>query len=249
MRFAVISDIHGNLRAFEAVLRTVDSLDVDDIYNLGDSIYGPLQPAETADLLIERKIKSVLGNQDRILLPGQEDSGSQSLEFTVAKLEERHFKWLKTLSPVIEINDDITMFHGSPESDMEYLLCKVTADGLGERTEKELSKMLKHIKSRVILCGHDHYPRHVQLSDGRHIINPGSVGCPAFSDDVPYAHAVENESPDASFAVVTMNGSNNEVEFLKVAYDWQSAAEEAEKNGRPDWVDWLQGYDSGEECR
>ena len=68
MRFAAIADVHGNLAALEAVLDDIASLGIDDIVGLGDHLSGPLEPAQTADMLIARNIPSISGDQDRRLV-------------------------------------------------------------------------------------------------------------------------------------------------------------------------------------
>ncbi|MFJ5765670.1 metallophosphoesterase family protein [Lysinibacillus sp. NPDC093210] len=68
MKIAVIADIHGNKDALQAVLMDIHRRGIETIYNLGDSLYGPLFPIETYDLLVESKVKSIMGNCDRMLL-------------------------------------------------------------------------------------------------------------------------------------------------------------------------------------
>ena len=75
---AVIADIHGNRWALEAVLQDIDRRGIQQIVNLGDHLTGPLDPAGTADLLIEHGMLSVCGNDDRMLSsPRQELTSSQ----------------------------------------------------------------------------------------------------------------------------------------------------------------------------
>ena len=68
MKLAVISDIHGNLTALEAVLADIATQGVDQTVNLGDILSGPLQPAETADLLMARNFTTIRGNHERQVL-------------------------------------------------------------------------------------------------------------------------------------------------------------------------------------
>jgi len=68
---AVIADIHGNRWALEAVLQDIDRRGIPQTVNLGDHLTGPLDPAGTADLLIERDMLSMCGNDDRVLLLNQ----------------------------------------------------------------------------------------------------------------------------------------------------------------------------------
>ncbi len=67
-RIAVISDIHGNVWALDAVLEDISERNVGCIVNLGDSVYGPLMPTETAEMVLSRGITSVRGNEDRLIV-------------------------------------------------------------------------------------------------------------------------------------------------------------------------------------
>ncbi len=86
------------------------------------------------------------------------------------------------------------------------------------------------------MYGHDHLPALLRLPDGRLLVNPGSVGLPAYRDDLPFPHAMEAGSPHARYAIVVPSPAGWAVEHVAVAYDWQSAMATAAKNGRPDWA-------------
>ena len=237
---AVLSDIHGNRGALEAVLEDIDQRGIVNIVNLGDCLYGPLDPAGTADILIERAIPTVRGNEDHILIELPEDANnSPSLEFTKNSLRSNHIDWLESLPGTATACDEFFLIHGTPESDTEYLLSEVTSSGVHLRDTAELTTRLLGIDQAVILCGHDHIPRTVSLLDGKLIVNPGSVGCPAYADHHPYPHVMENGSPHARYAILTKNRENWQVEHIALSYDWKSAAETAARNNRPDWNEWL----------
>ena len=76
LSLAVIADIHGNRWALEAVLQDIDRRGIQQIVNLGDHLTGPLDPAGTADLLIERDMLSICGNDDRVLFSAAEELSS-----------------------------------------------------------------------------------------------------------------------------------------------------------------------------
>ena len=84
MRLAVISDIHGNVRALEAVLKDITTRGVDDIVNLGDWVAGPLWPRETFELLAGLGIPSVRGNHDRWATDRPDDKMPPAPETTFA---------------------------------------------------------------------------------------------------------------------------------------------------------------------
>ena len=88
----------------------------------------------------------------------------------------------------------------------------------------------------LILCGHTHLPRSARLDDGRLIVNPGSVGLQAYSDDRPFFHLMETGTPHAKYAIVEKIDGNWVSEHISVCYDWESAAAMAEANGRSDWI-------------
>ncbi|MBN2134450.1 MAG: metallophosphoesterase family protein [Acidobacteria bacterium] len=240
MRIALVSDIHSNNLALEAVLDDLSGKNIEKILDMGDSLYGPIDPASTYDLLIESHVISVSGNQDYMLVyPTEEVEHSPSYKFTISKLEDEHFKWLSKLKLVEYPDDDIIMFHGTPDSDSIYLLREIDERGAHLSTPKNIEKKLVGIKQKIILCGHDHMPQVVTLDDGRTIINPGSVGCPAYDDTLPFPHSMNSGSPHAKYTIIEMTRDGVRVEMIQVPYDYRKAAEIARANGRDDWYRWL----------
>ncbi|WP_253201235.1 metallophosphoesterase family protein [Sphingomonas quercus] len=133
------------------------------------------------------------------------------------------------------LSDDVLLVHGTPDSELEYFLETVTEDGLREATREEAEQRAGSANAAVILCGHTHVQRVMTLDDGRMIVNPGSVGLPAYEDDRPYPHLVESGSPHARYAVLSKEMGRWAAELLSVEYDWEQAARDAEVNGRLDW--------------
>lgn len=86
----------------------------------------------------------------------------------------------------------------------------------------------------LLLCGHTHLQRMMRLPTGATVVNPGSVGWPAYDDDQPYPHVMEAGTAHARYAVVDNGTGRWEVDFRAVTYDWGHAAAVAEGNGRPD---------------
>ena len=239
-QIAVLSDIHGNLPALEAVLADIERRGITRIVNLGDSLYGPLEPGQTADLLIKLNLPTVRGNEDRILLfPPSDSSESPSLEYTVRSLTGDHFLWLVSLPVTTEAFDDCFMFHGSPNQDDRCLMSEVTGRGAIPRAIDALAAELNGIRQSLILCGHDHTPRICRLPDGKVIVNPGSVGLQAFVHGSPPRHVVETGSPHARYAVVEKVDDAWQAEIIRVAYDWNRASDLAAARGRPGWAVWL----------
>jgi len=240
LNLAVIADIHGNRWALEAVLDNLALWGVEQIIDLGDSVYGPLDPAGTAQILIDRRIRSVRGNQDRIIIdrPARE-ADNPTLAYVRRSLERDHIDWLAALEPTAVIENTILACHGTPWDDDAYLLEEVSDRGVRARTASELDALLAAQEQKAIVCGHSHSPRTVYLPGGRLAANPGSVGLPAYTDETPHPHAMENGTPHARYCKVLANDEGIWVENFAVPYDWEAAAERAIANGRPDWAEWL----------
>lgn len=237
---AVISDIHGNSFALREVLKDIDARGITNIVNLGDSLYGPIDPAGTADLIIERNITSVIGNEDRILIEDTNGGDhSPSLQFTMDQLKKYHFDWLGSLTKTKIVFNKLIMFHGTFENDSEYLLNNIYNSRLILKSKDEIKNATVQIEQEVILCGHDHTPNIIYLDNGKLILNPGSVGCPAYYDETDPPHAVETGSPFARYSIIYRNDSGWQVNNIALIYNWDAAARIALKNGRPDWVKFL----------
>jgi len=237
---AVLSDIHGNRWALEAVLDDIRHRDICAMVNLGDCLYGPLDPRGTVQILMQLNMPTVCGNEDRIILdtPGQHPD-SPSLPFVQANLKQEHLFWLAELPMSATAFEDFFLCHGSPANDSDYLLREVTASGCRMLGTAEIAARLETIAQPITCCGHDHLPASLRLPGGRHVINPGSVGLPAYRDDHPFPHAMENGSPHARYTVVKHSRNGLSIENIAIPYDWQSAAAIAVKNGRPDWAECL----------
>jgi putative phosphoesterase len=248
MRIAVVADIHGNVRALRAVMDDIKQIAPDTVVNLGDCVSGPLEAAETADVLMSLAWTTIRGNHDRWLLEKTPETMGRSDAAAFAELKNHHHAWLSTLEETATI-EDIFLCHGTPGSDTTYLLETVERDG-GVRlaTEAEVSRRLGSEHAPVILCGHTHVPRIVRFSDGRTVINPGSVGLQAFSDLEPFNHSTETGAPHARYAVLERAKAADpwRTSFRIVPYDWDAAAACATAKGREDWAHALRtGYAAG----
>ncbi len=236
MKIAVLSDIHGNIAALDAVLADARARGVDRIVNLGDICSGGLFPRETADRLMPLDLPTVRGNHERQVLAGAPDRMGPSDAFAAATLRADQLAWLAALPATLRLSDDVLLVHGTPDSDLAYFLETVTEQGLRAATDAEVVERAGAVDARVILCGHTHVPRIVSLADGRLIVNPGSVGLPAYADDLPFPHRIETGSPHARYAVVTDRGGRWSAALLAIAYDWDGAARDAQAHGRDDWA-------------
>jgi predicted phosphodiesterase len=235
MRIAAISDVHGNLPALDAVLEDVADRSVDLVVNLGDLLSGGVQPRDTADRLMELDLPTVRGNHERQLMTFPRERMGLSDRLAHDTITDRHREWLATLTLTLAPAPGVLAFHGSPTDDLVYLLETVDPDGARPATEAEVVERLgTAVDETLLLCGHTHLQRSMRVATGALVVNPGSVGWPAYSDDHPHPHVMEAGTPHARYAVVDDRGGAWAVEFRSIAYDWERAAAIADANGRPD---------------
>ncbi len=227
-QYAIISDIHGNAGAFIAVLADIKSRGITTIINLGDFFFGALQPEKVANLLRQNPMTCITGNTDREILENTDKEGMPRVK---ADLSTQSINWLKSLPKTASIDNLIFACHGTPESDDEYLLEKVTQHGVFVYNDEDLIEKIKNIKERIILCGHSHVNRVIYLSNGKMIVNPGSVGLPAYLGNAEYRFAMESMTPHAKYAIITADGDAINVEQVNCTYDWNEAAKIARENG------------------
>ncbi|GGP22480.1 metallophosphoesterase family protein [Silvimonas iriomotensis] len=239
MRFALVSDIHGNLPALDAVLVDAHSRGISTIVNLGDSLSGPLWPQETAEFLMRQRWVQLAGNHERQLLavdPANPERSSPSDSYARSKVSDDVLAWLAKLPGVAWLGPAVFLCHGTPTSDLTYFLETVEPGGVRLAHADEISERLGGMDAQVIACGHTHHPRIVCTADGKLIVNPGSVGLPAYDDDHPYPHVIETGAPFARYAICEQCEGQWFAELLAVPYDYQRAVAQAQANGRPDWA-------------
>ena len=229
MRLAIISDVHGNRHALDAVLADIAQRGADAVLNLGDLVSGPLDPAGTLDLLLERSFPTIAGNHDRYLLERSAEQLDPVDTFISARLGPRHFDYLRSLPRTRDIEGEVFMCHGTPTSDVDPWL-----DGWrnGRNSvlpdEAAVTAIAAGLDFPVLLCGHTHVSRIVRLRDGRLIVNPGAVG-------LQFYHG----APDARYALIERRGGKWSASLRAVAYDHDAAARQAVENGFPAWTEAL----------
>lgn len=235
MRIAALADVHGNLRALEAVIRDLQTQSPDLVVNLGDHVSGPLEADATCDLLMaQARWIQIRGNHDRQVT--SESPAGLSDAAAHRQLNESHLRWLRHLPTVAAPAPGILLCHGTPESDREYLLEEVSASGVSLATHDAV-RALTGANEGLVLCGHSHVPRFIQLHDGTVCANPGSVGLQAYSDpDHRFPHCMENGSPHARYMVLDRQTQGWTATLRIVQYDWNAAAATARENNRPDWA-------------
>jgi predicted phosphodiesterase len=236
MRLAVVSDIHGNLHALEAVLADLCAQAPDLTLNLGDHLSGPLQAAATADLLMaQRDWVQIRGNHDRQMIEQESDAMGLSDRAAHEQATDAHRAWLRSL-PVVTVADDVLLCHGTPERDDEYLLEDVSTSGARLASREEIRSRIDP-KTKVVVCGHSHIPRFVQVDDDTVAVNAGSVGLQAYHDSEHRCpHVIETGSPHARYMLLDRAGRGWRATLRVIDYDWDAAAQLARKNGRRDWA-------------
>jgi putative phosphoesterase len=235
MRVAVISDVHGNADALAAVLTDIRSQAPDITLNLGDCLSGPLEAERTAEMLQSAPISAtVRGNHDRYLgTPALMDDWDRC---ALPQLSNATLDWLAKLPATLTI-DDIFACHATPGSDETYWIEAHSADGSPRRASLEtISAKAEGITQSLMLCGHTHVARALRLPDGRLILNPGSVGCPGYTDRATPGRHVFAASPYASYAILDRAHGAWSITQRTVPYDTRSAVALARAAGYKDWV-------------
>lgn len=225
MKVAVISDIHGNRLALEAVLADIRRESVDAIFNLGDMVSGPLEPNWVVDILLDLDLPTVRGNHERLIIDRPPDKLCPVDRFAQEQMEVRHRGWINQLPPTLALIDDVFLCHGTPTSDEEPWLDGWWAGRTSTSPdEATVAARAEGFDYPLLLCGHTHIPRAVRLKDGRLVVNPGSVGL-----------QMNHGSPDARYATIELRGGQYYAAFHTVPYDHVGAARQAESNGFPQW--------------
>ncbi len=233
MRIAVVSDIHGNLDAFESVLRDIDAVGIDRIYCLGDNIgYGP-EPVGVIEALQQRKIPSVVGNHELALTHRKylslfNPTARESLLKTAEMMNDASLKYAAGL-PASMVKAGARFVHGfPPDSPLIYLF---------QVSERQMKKSLEKLEEPICFVGHTHELEIVsfdgtrterdRLTQGprrlsrnlRYIVNIGSVGQPRDGDN--------------RAKYVLWDTGNDSLETRFVEYDIDSAVRKILKAGLP----------------
>ena len=237
---AVLSDIHGNLPALQAVAQDIERRGIGLVFNLGDLLSGPLWPLETLQFLQGKDWIHIRGNHDRQLVEREPENLCPSDIYAYQALSREDLEWLGKLPSLLVYKEEITLFHGTPNRDDRYLLERIEGDRIRSASEEEILSRLGPIDTQVVLCGHSHTPRVVYLPGGRLILNPGSVGLPAYRDEEPQPHRVEVGTPHARYALLYRVRDGWAVEQVLLDYNNGKAARRARLNNRPEWAQALE---------
>ena len=234
-RFAAVADIHGNLPALEAVIADLARRRIDVVVNLGDHVSGPLWPRETARSLMQFAWTHIAGNCDRQVAQTQPAQLGASDRFAAERLEAEEMAWLRALPPTATPTSGVFLCHGTPDDDTKYLLEVVERSRVRLARPGELRDSLRGVDAQLVLCGHSHVPRVVRAGKTL-VVNPGSVGLPAYEHDDPHPHEMETGAPDARYAILESKEGEWCAELVAVPYSYGDAVRQAERNGREDWA-------------
>lgn len=222
MKIAVLSDIHGNMEAFEAVLADIKEEHCSKIYLLGDYAMAGPEPVKTLqkvmDLNKEYDIKIIQGNTDLMIAEYNSEvyenvkkfapvmAEALKNDFEIINEEQRNF--LKNLPAELETTEDgikILLVHGSPRKNNENIFPNMKTD--------EIEELIEGVTADIILCGHTHIPCGYQTSNKKTVINDGSVGRPF------------TENPDACYLIMTIQNGKCLFEHKFIKYNNELASQ------------------------
>lgn len=238
VRIAVISEILGNSWALESVLRDIRGRGVDRILNLGDSLFGPLAPLETAWRLRSRDVLSVRGRLDRLLAEPAGRSLPLLAALVSSRLDVETRRWLRQLPALRVFGSRIVLCPGCRAAEFPCLAGPGVSRPAWRRAAGALRRSRKAARD-VVLCGRGPLFRKAALPGGAVIISPGSVGLPVRREGHPYAGPVATGSPHARYVLIEFRSGDCDVRPVAVEYPWDAAAAAALANGCPDWAVWL----------
>lgn len=225
-RIAVLSDIHGNLPALEAVVADAKARGCTGFADLGDILAGPLWPRETADYLIRRDWPTIAGNHERFLLDPNLPGATVLDAFARQDCTSEHHAWLAALPATMHL-PGAWCTHARPGDDERTLIeTELPGGGLVAASEAQIVARLGEERHPLVLHGHSHIQRLVTLTDGRRVANPGSVGLPS--------HLAGAGTSGTGAQYLILDGG--EITMLRVPYDNEAAARRAETNGSPAWA-------------
>jgi putative phosphoesterase len=230
MRLALISDMHGNDVALEAVVRDLDGLAPDVVVSLGDVAQGGAEPAQTLERLRALGARTVMGNSDDFLLEvpveSPEPVTEQQLEvrdWTLSQLSDDDLSYLRSFEPTVELalaGHRVLCFHGSPESYDDILL---------PEWENATLAPYEGRQADLLGGGHVHTQWCRRIGDAL-FVNPGSVGL-AYDRHVPDEEL--RLAPVGEYAVVFVEDLGLSVEFRRVPYSLARLREALRASGRP----------------
>ena len=229
MKLAIFGDIHGNIEALKAAYEAAQAAGAEKIYHLGDlGGYSPFVN-EVVGFLIEHNIEGVQGNYDETVAHDREHCGCKAEDPVQEEMANKSFAWTKvhvsgkTKEYLGKLPVEITftvqgrkvaIFHATPRKNNLYWF--------EDRPEKFFQEMAGKIVADVLIYGHTHKPYRKDF-ENKIFINAGSVGKPKDGD------------PRACVTLIDIVADTVNVEFLRVSYDVEKAAQAIVTSGLPEY--------------
>ncbi|MGL5652188.1 MAG: metallophosphoesterase family protein [Paraclostridium sp.] len=230
MKIAVISDIHSNIYALDAVLADIETKNVDMTVCTGDLVGYGTKPNEVIETLKKNKILTIMGNYDdaignlKIVCgcdypdPKDAEKAGLSMHFTGQTTKVENKEYLRNLPKELIFNFDkktIRFVHGSTRLINEYL----------KENSKEADEVMSELVEDILVCGHTHIP-YAKYYGEKLLVNAGSVGKP------------KTGNPNANYVIIDIKNedeiaktpSSVEVKIIEVKYDFEKMANEIEVN-------------------
>ncbi len=222
MKIAVISDIHGNMEALEAVMDDINFQGCEKIFTLGDYAMAGPEPAAAVKWFMNKaetsnKFTMIQGNTDLMIatytealyteLSEKAPVMAEALKDDFYRLNQNEKDFLNKLPQQVELEEDgvkILLVHGSPRRNNE--------DISPDTKMAEVERMLEFVDADLILCGHTHIPCGFQTSKKQTVVNAGSVGRP-FTPE-----------PKACWLKITIQNGKFVIEHRFVKYNVERAA-------------------------
>lgn len=228
MKIAVISDIHSNIYALDAVLADIETKDIDMTVCTGDLVGYGTRPNEVIETLKKNKILTIMGNYDdaignlKIVCgcdypdPKDAEKAGLSMHFTGQTTTNENKEYLRNLPKELIFtfdNKTIRFVHGSTRLINEYL----------KENSKEADEVMSELVEDILVCGHTHIP-YAKYYREKLLINAGSVGKP------------KTGNPNANYVIIDIKNEDEiaktpskvEAEIIEVKYDFKKMANEIE---------------------
>jgi putative phosphoesterase len=227
MRIAIVSDIHGNLRAFQAVLADLRRIAPDLVVHGGDLAYGGARPAEIIDQVRSLGWPGVRGNTDEMLWAPKRLAEfaatapklapllailQEMIPSTLASIGEERVRWLEGL-PVRYSQEGFSLVHASPND--------LWRAPMQNASDDELQSIYTSLGAQIAVYGHIHRP-YIRRLPGMTVANTGSVS--------------QSYDGDRRASYLVIDGES--ITIRRVEYDVESEAEELLRSGLPH-ADWL----------
>ena len=246
MRLGLISDIHGNLLALDAVLAEIEREDLDRLVCLGDVVAGP-RANDALARIRGLDCPVIMGNWDAWSVDGMPEPAGSIEEklyaigaYWAERLDDDDRDFIRSFVPTVEVDlgpgARLLCFHGSPNSYDDWIVATTPDD--------EVARMLDGFGAPVLVGGHTHLQM-VRRYDDALFVNPGSVGLP-FARWSPDAVEI---APRAEYAVVTVSDGHFAVDLRRTRYDVESHLRGGLESGMPhaDW--WASSWQTAKQNR